>query len=139
MKRLSDQTLYEILEVSVEAPPEEIERAYERARALYGPGSLATYTLMSPDEATLLNNRIEEAKVVLLDADARSRYDERIGVRPKGTPAPAAAPLAAPVVQAPVTQGAGTPWPPPSAPAATPVPEAAVASSTATVRSPEPP
>jgi len=123
VKRLSDQTLYEILEVSVEAPPDEIERAYERARALYGPGSIATYTLMSPDEAALLNNRIEEAKVVLLDPDARSRYDERIGVRPRA--APAATPPPAPV------QGAATHWPPPQAPVATPVPEAAVTSSTA--------
>jgi hypothetical protein len=42
VKRLSDQTLYEILEVSVEAAPEEIERAYGRAVSLYAPGSLAT-------------------------------------------------------------------------------------------------
>jgi len=101
VKRLSDQTLYEILEVSVEAPPEEIERAYERACALYGPGSLATYSLVTADEAQLLNNRIEEAKAVLLDADARLRYDERIGVRARATPPPLPAPPAA------------TPWPPP--------------------------
>ena len=123
MKRLSDQTLYEILEVAVDAPAEEVERAYERARALYGPGSIATYTLMSPDEATLLNNRIEEAKVVLLDPDARSRYDERIGVRPKAPPA--ATPPPAP------GQGAATHWPPSQAPVATPLPEAAVTTSTA--------
>jgi helix-turn-helix protein/DnaJ-like protein len=111
LKRLSDQTLYEILEVSVEAPPEEIERAYERASALYGPGSLATYSLVTPDEAQLLNNRIEEAKAVLLDPDARSRYDERIGVRPR-----AAAPH-----PPPPAHGVATPWPPPPpvAPAAT--------------------
>jgi Helix-turn-helix domain len=133
VKRLSDQTLYEILEVSVEAPPDEIERACARALALYGPGSLATYTLMSPDEATLLTNRIEEARTVLLDRDARVRYDERIGVRPRTTPVPQA-----PVPVAPV-QGAGTPWPPPPAPATTPMPEAAVASSTAVLPgSPQP-
>jgi len=105
LKRLSDQTLYEILEVSVEAPAEEIERAYARASALYGPGSLATYSLVTPDEAQLLNNRIEEARAVLLDPDARVRYDERIGVRPR-PPAPP-----------PAAQPVGTPWPP--APAVT--------------------
>lgn len=110
MKRLSDQTLYEILEVPVDAPPEDVERAYERARALYGPGSLATYSLVTPDEAQLLNNRIEEAKAVLLDPDARVRYDERIGVRPRAAPPPAAPPPAA------------TPWPPPQAPAPPPGP-----------------
>lgn len=102
MKRLSDQTLYEILEVSVEAPPEEIERAYERASALYGPGSLATYSLVTPDEAQLLTNRIEEAKAVLLDPDARGRYDERIGVRPRAAPPP----------PTPQPHGVATPWPP---------------------------
>ncbi len=111
MKRLSDQTLYEILEVSVEAAPEEIERAYGRAVSLYAPGSLATYTLVSADEAQLLNNRIEEAKLVLLDPDARSRYDERIGVRPRAA-APAATPPPVPVVQPEAAAPAATPWPP---------------------------
>ncbi len=78
MKRLAEQTLYEILEVASDAQASEIERAYERARALYGPGSLATYTLMSSEEAAHLNARIEEAGAVLLDPAARSRYDESI-------------------------------------------------------------
>ena len=38
VKRLADQTLYEILEVRTDAAPEEIAQAYERARAIYGPG-----------------------------------------------------------------------------------------------------
>ena len=33
MKRLSDQTLYEIIEVPVDARPDEIERACDRAAA----------------------------------------------------------------------------------------------------------
>jgi hypothetical protein len=110
VKRLSDQTLYEILEVSVDAAPEEIERAHARAAALYGPSSLATYSLVSTDEAQLLNSRIEEARTVLLDGDARARYDERIGVRPPVTP-PAPPPVLAP---------ATTPWPPPAVVLATP-------------------
>jgi hypothetical protein len=145
LKRLSDQTLYEILEVSVDASPEEIERAYERSAALYGPGSLATYSLVTQDEAQLLNNRIEEAKAVLLDADARGRYDERIGVRqraaatspatapmPMSMPMPMSAPAPAPVAAPtplPTPVAAATPWPPPppagpaaATPAATPIP-----------------
>lgn len=78
MKRIADQTLYEILEVSRDAPAATIEAACARALALYGPGSLATYTLMSADEAALLTRRIEEARVTLLDPDARARYDERL-------------------------------------------------------------
>jgi curved DNA-binding protein CbpA len=75
VKRLADQTLYEILEVPRDAPPPAIEAAYARARSLYAPGSLATYTLMTAEEAALLTSRIEEAKRTLLDAEARARYD----------------------------------------------------------------
>ena len=93
VKRLSDQTLYEILEVSVDAPPEEIERAYagrspSTARARWRPTRWSR-----PDEAALLNSRIEEARTVLLDPVARGGYDERIErARPDGRPAAASAP-----------------------------------------------
>lgn len=80
MKRLVDQTLYEILEVPSDAAPDDVRAAFERARAIFGPGSLATYTLMSPDEASLMNRRIEEAGATLLDPEARARYDARLGV-----------------------------------------------------------
>ena len=62
MKRLGEQTLYEILEIPQDATLPTIEQAVERIRALYGPGSLATYTLMSPDEAELLATRVREAR-----------------------------------------------------------------------------
>jgi hypothetical protein len=75
VKRIQDQTLYEILEVAPAAAPYEIEAAYARAKSLYGPGSLATYTLMEPEESQRLVGRIEDAGRVLLDAEARARYD----------------------------------------------------------------
>jgi hypothetical protein len=75
VKRLTDQSLYEILEVPTDAAPPEIESAYTRARDLYAPGSLATYSLMAPEEAAILAERIEEAKRVLLDPELRARYD----------------------------------------------------------------
>jgi len=78
VKRLVDQTYYELLEIPRSAPPEEVERAYERAKALYGPGSLVAYTLLAPDDAELLSQRIEEARSVLLDMHARARYDARL-------------------------------------------------------------
>jgi hypothetical protein len=81
VKRIADQTLYEILEIPQDASTAAIEAAAERARALYGPGSLATYTLMSPEEATLLGARIDEAHKVLLDPAARSRYDASLAPR----------------------------------------------------------
>ncbi len=85
MKPLAEQTLYEILEIPDDAPLGEIQRAYDRARSLYGPGSLATYTLMAPEEQALLGRRIEEARSVLLDPVARAGYDARLA---SGTPVP---------------------------------------------------
>jgi Helix-turn-helix domain len=78
VKRLADQTLYEILEVREDAQVAEIQAACERARDIYGPGSLATYTLMTPDEAEMLAKRIDEARATLLDPEARARYDEAL-------------------------------------------------------------
>ena len=78
MKRLADQTLYEILEVREDAAAAEIQAACDRARDIYGPGSLATYTLMTPDEAEMLAKRIDEARATLLDPEARARYDEAL-------------------------------------------------------------
>jgi len=86
VKPLAEQNLYELLEVPFDAPESEIVRAWERVEALYGPGSLATYTLISPDEAALLGRRLEEALTVLLDPAARKAYDARLS----GTPAPRA-------------------------------------------------
>ncbi len=86
MKRLSDQTLYEILEVPQDADAPAIAAAYERVRSLYGPGSLATYTLMTPEEAALLTSRIDEAKQTLLDAEARARYDASLAQPEHGRP-----------------------------------------------------
>ncbi len=105
MKRLAEQSLYEILEVPRDAPADEVERAYERAKALYGPGSLATYTLMDPDEAALLARRIEEARAVLLDPVMRAGYDA--GLAPeKGRDGRAGRPLppVIPPVKAPPAQ-----------------------------------
>jgi Helix-turn-helix domain len=111
VKRLSDQTLYEIIEISVDAPPEEVERACHRAAATYGPGSLATYTLASAEETALLSSRIEEARAVLLDPSARARYDERIGVR-QATPSAEPDRQPGPTLVPPPAQ---TPWPTPGA------------------------
>lgn len=86
MKSLGEQTLYEVLDVPPDAAPAEVERAYERAVSLYGPGSIVTYTLMSTEEAGQLAARIEEARRTLLDAASRSRYDETLGLAP-GKPA----------------------------------------------------
>ena len=89
MKRFLEQNFYDLLEISPSATPEEILRAYERARILYGPGSLAAYALLSPEEAATLARRIEEAGDVLIDPETRASYDARLPaeeVRPARPP-----------------------------------------------------
>jgi pyruvate/2-oxoglutarate dehydrogenase complex dihydrolipoamide acyltransferase (E2) component len=78
VRRILEQSYYELLEVSPSATPEEIERAWERARVLYGTGSLAAYTLLTPEVAVALASRIDEAFEVLLDPEARAAYDARL-------------------------------------------------------------
>ena len=114
VKPVSEQTLYEVLEVPRSATPHEVRRAYERARALFGPGSLASYTLLDPGEAESLSLRIEEARSVLLDPQARAAYDQRLpeAREPAGHPAPAvdaARVSAAPDVRRPSVPGPGVP------------------------------
>lgn len=86
MKPLAQQSLYEILEVPVDATSAVVAEALERAQALYAPGSLATYTLMPPEEEQLLFRRLEEARATLLDPAARARYDERLAGGALATP-----------------------------------------------------
>jgi hypothetical protein len=103
VKPLAQQTLYELLEIPPDAPTGEVDAAYVRARALYGPDSIATYTLLAPDEAELLRARLEEARSTLTDPDARARYDARLAALAEAVPAPS------------------TPWAPPRAPLASPI------------------
>jgi hypothetical protein len=99
VKPLSQQNLYEILDVPFDASPAVIAEAVERAQALYAPGSLATYTLMEPEEEHLLLSLLEEARTTLLDPAARARYDERI-TGPYPAEAPRASPAATPGMDA---------------------------------------
>jgi len=79
VKPLAQQSLYEILEVTPDSTVGEIEVAYARAREVYAPGSIITYSLMSPEDADLLSARLEEARSTLLDPAARARYDAGLG------------------------------------------------------------
>ena len=79
---LDGKSLYEVLDVPRSATRLAVQRAYERARAIYGPESLASYALLDPEEAHAVAARIEEARKVLLDPVARARYDERLAPEP---------------------------------------------------------
>jgi hypothetical protein len=147
VKRLADQTLYEILEVRADSSLPEIEAALERSLALYGPGSLAMYTLMAPDESELLGRRLEEARTTLLDREARALYDELLArtdeARAGAAPRPVADDLP-PVIAAlqpsePPPLGAPEPPPTPAAPAPALAAEPVAAHATAHVARTPPP
>jgi hypothetical protein len=113
LKRFLEQNFYDLLEISPSATPEEILRAYERARSLYGAGSLAAYALLSPDEGAALARRIEEAGDVLTDPEARAEYDARLPAEEVRPARPAAEPPAqSPPASAPPPPEAAPTWKP---------------------------
>jgi curved DNA-binding protein CbpA len=83
MKPLSDHDHYEILEVSRDAAPEEIERAFRMAEATYADDSLAGYSVFGEGDARAIRERIEIAYSVLSDVEARGAYDAELA---GGTP-----------------------------------------------------
>ncbi len=80
MKNLAihSQSYYDILEVSPQAPPQEIHRAYQRARLAYSPDSPALYTMFTPEEAKELLRLVEEAYTVLGHPERRKAYDDQL-------------------------------------------------------------
>ena len=79
MKPFSDQTHYEILELSRDATADQIERAYRVARGAYSSDSLATYSVYDEAEVGAMQERIELAYSVLSDDEQRRAYDATLG------------------------------------------------------------
>ncbi len=75
MKRIEEQSYYEILEVGPDADPKEIQRAYDHAKETFHADSLAIYTLFTEEEIGKLQVAIEEAYRVLMDEALRESYD----------------------------------------------------------------
>ncbi len=75
MKTIDEVDHYEVLEVARDARRDDIERAFMLVRAAYDGQALAAYSVLSPDEAKLWRERIEEAWRVLSDPDLRRAYD----------------------------------------------------------------
>lgn len=79
MKPFSEQTHYEILELTPDATADQIERAYRVARSTYSADSLATYSVYDDNELSALQERIELAYAVLSDETRRIEYDAARG------------------------------------------------------------
>jgi hypothetical protein len=89
----TEQTYYELLEISPSAGATEIYQAYQRAKATYSPSSPALYTMFTTEEAAQLMSLIEEAYQTLSNKTRRLDYDIQIGLA-KGKPSqPAHVPM----------------------------------------------
>jgi DnaJ-class molecular chaperone len=75
MRNFEELNFYEILEISVDATPFKIKRAYKNALEVYGRESLLTYALFSDEERVDILRKIEEAYNTLRDKSKRAAYD----------------------------------------------------------------
>jgi len=78
MRDFREQNYYELLDLAPHASQQELETAYQRARRIFSPDSVVTYTLFQPEELSLLRRRIEEAYRTLSNPERRKRYDEEM-------------------------------------------------------------
>jgi flagellar biosynthesis protein FlhG len=74
--------LYAVLGLEPRATGEQVERAYRFCLGLYAEGSLATYSLLEPNEAEAQRLRVKEAYQTLVDPERRRHYDESRGLEP---------------------------------------------------------
>lgn len=76
MKRIEEQTYYEILEIRPDATAKEIQKAYDRAKQTFQDDSLAVYSLFSEKERKRIQATIEKAYQVLMNEALRKSYDQ---------------------------------------------------------------
>lgn len=79
-RRLSEQDYYQVLEVSYDASPEEIQSAYEDAREIYSREALVSVSILSEQERRRTFERIAEAYQTLIAEESRRLYDESLGI-----------------------------------------------------------
>src|SRR3954464_5142778 len=84
MFEAESQNYYAILDVKPDASQNEIRQAYFRAKAAYGKDSAALYSLFDEHETRLVLDTIEQAYLVLSNADKRKEYDKVHGFLKSG-------------------------------------------------------
>ncbi len=96
-------SLYDLLELTPDATPQEIRSAYLRLKSAYGKDNIAHYGVFSREETEQMLKNVENAYLVLSNPEKRRAYDQGHGMNP-GNPTPSIS----------VTEPAGDTWPNPS-------------------------
>ena len=73
-----NKTLYELLDVAVDASPYEIRRAYEEAHELYAHESMGSYSFFTETERKTILAELESAYLGLINSRSRSAYDQEL-------------------------------------------------------------
>jgi len=75
-------SLYDILELTPDATPQEIRSAYLRLKSAYGKDNIAHYSVFSREETEQMLQNVENAYMVLSNPEKRRSYDGNQGFRP---------------------------------------------------------
>ncbi len=78
LKKIEDLDFYDLLNLPLDASPQEVENAYLKALATYHDGALASYGVLAPQERRLILDKIEAAFSTLANPERRRDYDSRI-------------------------------------------------------------
>jgi flagellar biosynthesis protein FlhG len=96
-------SLYDLLELTPDATPQEIRSAYLRLKSAYGKDNIAHYGVFSREETEQMLRNVENAYLVLSNPEKRRAYDQGHGMNPGIPTAPVS-----------LVEPTGDAWPNPS-------------------------
>lgn len=77
-KKIEELDFYDLLNLALDASPQEVEKAYLQAVATYHEQALASYGVLAPQERKLILDKIEAAFQTLAEPERRRAYDSTI-------------------------------------------------------------